>query len=94
MFSFNFCKCFSVHIEICEFQVYQEKAFKDKERYRSEMEEYKERLRTDQVISDAVPLQQRLPGQDVVNTVDEDAEIEDNEEGESPHTPDNASSDN
>ncbi|KAG2726512.1 hypothetical protein I3760_01G116400 [Carya illinoinensis] len=74
--------------------VYQEKAFKDKERYRSEMEEYKERLRTDQVISDAVPLQQRLPGQDVVNTVDEDAEIEDNEEGESPHTPDNASSDN
>ncbi|XP_062109154.1 high mobility group B protein 15 isoform X2 [Humulus lupulus] len=41
--------------------VYQEKAVKDKERYRREMEGYRERLRTGQVISHAVPLQQRFP---------------------------------
>ncbi|KAK9029810.1 hypothetical protein V6N11_031255 [Hibiscus sabdariffa] len=45
--------------------VYQDKALKDKERYRIEMEDYRERLRTGQVISDAVPLQQRLPEPDV-----------------------------
>ncbi|XP_043722485.1 high mobility group B protein 15-like isoform X2 [Telopea speciosissima] len=39
--------------------VYQEKGFKDKERYRSEMEVYRERQRTGSVISDAVPIQQR-----------------------------------
>ncbi|KAM6565418.1 hypothetical protein CsatA_024546 [Cannabis sativa] len=41
--------------------VYQEKAVKDKERYRREMEGYRERLRTGQVISHAIPLQQRFP---------------------------------
>ncbi|XP_021745861.1 high mobility group B protein 15-like isoform X2 [Chenopodium quinoa] len=41
--------------------VYQEKAIKDKERYRTEMEDYKERLRTNQVISGAIPIQQRFP---------------------------------
>ncbi|KAK7310300.1 hypothetical protein RJT34_07727 [Clitoria ternatea] len=44
--------------------VYQEKAVKDKERYRAEMENYREKLKMGQVISDAVPLQQRLPEPD------------------------------
>ncbi|MBA0696338.1 hypothetical protein Goari_002896 [Gossypium aridum] len=48
--------------------VYQDKALKDKERYRIEMEDYRERLRTGQIISDAVPLQQRLPEPDVEMT--------------------------
>lgn len=74
-----------------EKSVYQEKALKDKERYRSEMEDYRERLRTGQVIRDAVPLQQRLPEQDA-NLLYEDADIEENEGGDSPHTPDNDSS--
>lgn len=73
------------------FQVYQEKALKDKERYKIEMEDYRERLRIGQVISDAVPLQQRLPEQDA-NLVDADANIEENEGGDSPQTPDNESS--
>lgn len=42
-----------------EFQVYQDRGLKDKERYRSEMAVYRERLKTGQVISDAVPIQQR-----------------------------------
>lgn len=44
-------------------QVYQEKAAKDKERYRMEMERYRERLRTGQMmmISNAVPIQQLPP---------------------------------
>lgn len=46
-------------------QVYQEKAVKDKERYRVEMEDYKERLKAHQVISDAIPIQQRFPVFDV-----------------------------
>ncbi|XP_042514661.1 high mobility group B protein 15-like isoform X3 [Macadamia integrifolia] len=44
--------------------VYQEKGFKDKERYRSEMEVYRERQRTG-IISDAVPIQQRYTVPDV-----------------------------
>lgn len=55
------------------------------------MEDYRERLRIGQVISDAVPLQQRLPEQDA-NLVDADANIEENEGGDSPQTPDNESS--
>ncbi|XP_008813622.2 high mobility group B protein 15-like [Phoenix dactylifera] len=39
--------------------VYQERGLKDKERYRSEMAVYKERLQTGQIISNAVPIQQR-----------------------------------
>ncbi|KAM3708525.1 hypothetical protein ACJW31_02G103000 [Castanea mollissima] len=70
--------------------VYQEKAVKDKERYRIEMEDYRERLRSGQVISDAVPLQQRLPGQDV--NMEADAKIEENEGEESHLTPDHESS--
>lgn len=46
--------------------VYQEKAMQDKERYRIEMEGYKERLKTGHVICDAVPIQQRLLDQDVI----------------------------
>ncbi|KZV19956.1 HMG box protein with ARID/BRIGHT DNA-binding domain isoform 1 [Dorcoceras hygrometricum] len=38
--------------------VYQEKAYEDKERYKSEMEVYRERLRTGQVISNMLPIQQ------------------------------------
>ncbi|KAJ4955174.1 hypothetical protein NE237_011957 [Protea cynaroides] len=45
--------------------VYQEKGIKDKERYRSEMEIYRERQRTGTVISDAVPIQQRHAAPDV-----------------------------
>lgn len=58
----------------------------DKERYRTEMEDYREKLRTGQLISNAVPLQQRLPEQNVgIAEADlpiEDAEEED-EEGDS-----------
>lgn len=70
--------------------VYQEKAMKDKERYRIEMEDYREKLRTGQIISDAVPLQQRLPEPDL-NMVYADKN-EETEGGESPQTPDNDTS--
>ncbi|CAF1923729.1 hypothetical protein HID58_064007 [Brassica napus] len=48
-----------------EKSVYQGKAMEDKERYRAEMEEYREKLRTGQMISNAVPLQERVPEQNV-----------------------------
>lgn len=63
---------------------------KDKERYRIEMEDYREKLRTGQIISDAVPLQQRLPEPDL-NMVYADKN-EETEGGESPQTPDNDTS--
>lgn len=63
---------------------------KDKERYRIEMEDYREKLRTGQVISDAVPLQQRLPEPDL-NMVYADKN-EETEGGESPQTPDHDTS--
>ncbi|KAI3408427.1 uncharacterized protein J3R85_020263 [Psidium guajava] len=75
--------------------VYQDKALKDKERYKMEMESYRERLRMGQVVSDAVPLQQRLPVLDV-DMADADADVdanpEETEEGNSPQTQDNESS--
>ncbi|XVF29131.1 hypothetical protein REPUB_Repub15cG0093100 [Reevesia pubescens] len=71
--------------------VYQEKALKDKERYRVEMEDYRERLRTGQVISDAMPLQQRLPEPDV-EMAEADLKLEETEGGESPQTLENDSS--
>ncbi|XVE81356.1 hypothetical protein DITRI_Ditri15bG0057000 [Diplodiscus trichospermus] len=71
--------------------VYQEKALKDKERYRIEMEDYRERLRTGQVISDAVPLQQRLPEPDV-DMPEADMKLEETEVGDSPQTPEKDSS--
>ncbi|XP_015942260.1 high mobility group B protein 15 [Arachis duranensis] len=61
--------------------VYQEKAMKDKERYRVEMEDYREKQKMGQVISDAVPLQQRLP---------EDMKL-DETEGDSFQTPEESS---
>ncbi|KAK4482565.1 hypothetical protein RD792_009725 [Penstemon davidsonii] len=39
--------------------VYQEKALRDKERYKIEMEDYRERLKTGQIIRNAVPIQQQ-----------------------------------
>ena len=59
--------------------VYQGKAMEDKERYRTEMEDYRERLRTGQLISNAVPLQQRLPEQNV-EIAEADVPIEEEEE--------------
>ncbi|XP_022964253.1 high mobility group B protein 15-like isoform X1 [Cucurbita moschata] len=66
--------------------VYQEKAMKDKERYRIEMENYREKLRTGQIISHAVPLQQLLPGTDL-NMVYAADKNEETEGGELPHMP-------
>lgn len=40
-------------------QVYQEKAVKDKERYKSEMEHYREGIKREQVLTNAMPLQQQ-----------------------------------
>lgn len=65
-------------------QVYQDKAVKDKERYRIEMEGYRKRLRTGEVISDAVPLQQRFPEPDIGMTEAEDSKTEEAEGGDSP----------
>ncbi|KAF8388418.1 hypothetical protein HHK36_027087 [Tetracentron sinense] len=45
--------------------VYQEQGMKDRERYRSEMEEYRERLRKGQIISNVMPIQQRLAAPEV-----------------------------
>ncbi|KAJ0034460.1 hypothetical protein Pint_25420 [Pistacia integerrima] len=70
--------------------VYKEKALKDKERYRIEMEDYRERLRTGQVVSDAIPLQQRLPGKEVY-VVEAERKLDKTGE-DSPQTPENDSS--
>ncbi|XP_061992299.1 high mobility group B protein 15 [Rosa rugosa] len=70
--------------------VYQEKAVKDKERYRVEMEEYRERLKAAQVISDAVPLQQRSPEADA-SMAESETKIEETEPGDSPETADESS---
>ncbi|KAG4984739.1 hypothetical protein JHK87_029488 [Glycine soja] len=69
--------------------VYQEKAMKDKERYRAEMEDYREKQKMGQVISDAVPLQQRLPEPDA-DMLDVDIKM-DEAEGDSPQTPEESS---
>ncbi|CAO2038392.1 unnamed protein product [Urochloa humidicola] len=49
--------------------VYQERGVHDKERYRTQLAAYKEEQRTGQPISNAVPIQQRLPQTEV--TIDE-----------------------
>ncbi|KAL6634381.1 hypothetical protein ACP70R_027052 [Stipagrostis hirtigluma subsp. patula] len=49
--------------------VYQERGVQDKERYRTQLAAYKEELRTGQPISNALPIQQRLPEMEV--TIDE-----------------------
>ncbi|ESQ36439.1 hypothetical protein EUTSA_v10007631mg [Eutrema salsugineum] len=88
-----------------EKSVYQGKAMEDKERYRTEMEDYREKLRTGLLISNAVPLQQRLPEQNVdmaeADLPIEEAEDEEDEEGDSsglsgesePHDDQNGESD-
>lgn len=55
--------------------VYQERGVKDKERYKSEMAVYRERLKTGQIISNAVPLQQR-PAEPVGEMIDVDSKME------------------
>ncbi|KAK6138523.1 hypothetical protein DH2020_027726 [Rehmannia glutinosa] len=50
--------------------VYQEKALKDKERYKGEMEDYRERLRTGQIVRSAVPVQHRSPVPEINLTTD------------------------
>ncbi|PIA36054.1 hypothetical protein AQUCO_03400154v1 [Aquilegia coerulea] len=87
--------------------VYQERGVKDKERYQSEMQEYRERLKTGQVISDAVPIQQRhaVPevarvepdqkmevDEDKLNGEEDESEEEDQMDADSPHTQENGCS--
>lgn len=43
---------------MCKYQVYQEIGLKDKQRYQSEMAEYKEKQRTNVVLTDVMPIQQ------------------------------------
>ncbi|KAK6914309.1 High mobility group box domain [Dillenia turbinata] len=76
-------------LEDHEKSVYQEKAFKDKERYRIEMEGYRERQRSSQVINDAVPIRQRSPEPDIESSSGEsdsedDKMVEDADMGASP----------
>ncbi|KAL5542609.1 hypothetical protein UlMin_010319 [Ulmus minor] len=73
-----------------EKQVYQELAVKDKERYRSEMENYRENLRAGQIISEAMPLQQRFPDPDV-NMAEADTKPNEAEGRDWPDTSDNES---
>ncbi|KAK1294093.1 High mobility group B protein 15 [Acorus calamus] len=63
--------------------VYQEKGVKDKERYRSEMVEYREKLKAGIIISDAVPIQQR-PAEPEIAMTEEDAKMDAEEEGDLP----------
>ncbi|KAG5531317.1 hypothetical protein RHGRI_026061 [Rhododendron griersonianum] len=70
-----------------EKEAYQDKAMKDKERYKIEMADYKERLRTGQIISSAVPIQQRPPPVDI--HVAETSEKIETESGESPQSLEN-----
>ncbi|PSS35689.1 High mobility group B protein [Actinidia chinensis var. chinensis] len=67
--------------------VYQDTAVKDKERYKTEMLDYKERLRTGQIISNAVPIQQR-PLESDANVAETNLKME-TEVGESFQTPEN-----
>ena len=53
------------------------------------MDDYRERLRTGQVVSDVLPIQQQAPEIDI-NMIDGDENIE-NECGDSPQTPENES---
>ncbi|KAL1808282.1 hypothetical protein ACET3Z_025272 [Daucus carota] len=55
--------------------VYQEKAIKDKERYRVEMLDYREMLKTGEVLTDVLPIQQQ-PRELEINMIDADVNIE------------------
>lgn len=59
-------------------------AFKDKERYKAEMEKYRGKQNPGLVAVDAVPLQQQIPEKDMM---DADLEADDAEGLESPQTP-------
>ncbi|KAF9606771.1 hypothetical protein IFM89_028147 [Coptis chinensis] len=87
--------------------VYQERGLKDKERYKCEMLVYKENLKRGQIISDAVPIQQRLAPPEVLMVerdekmevgeedkfeTEEDDSGEDQMEDDSIHTRENGSS--
>lgn len=48
------------NLQVPEKMVYQEKALQDKERYRLEMQEYRERLTTGQIIGNPLPIQSPL----------------------------------
>ncbi|KAI9095649.1 hypothetical protein K1719_026209 [Acacia pycnantha] len=61
--------------------VYQENALKDKERYRAEMENYREKLKTGQGIGDAAPLQEQITNKD---KMDVDLKVDETEGAESP----------
>ncbi|KAI9095672.1 hypothetical protein K1719_026232 [Acacia pycnantha] len=61
--------------------VYQEKALEDEGRHRAEMENYREKLKTDQGIGDAVLSQEQIPNNDMV---DADLKVDETEGAESP----------
>ncbi|MBA0855649.1 hypothetical protein Goshw_016819 [Gossypium schwendimanii] len=86
-----FLNSYCLHGLLSYIQVYQEKALEDKERYRVEMEDYREKLRTGQVLGNALPLPQQLPGMDV-GMAEADMKLDETEGGESPQTPENDSS--
>ncbi|XP_054805653.1 high mobility group B protein 15 isoform X1 [Prosopis cineraria] len=69
--------------------VYQEQALKDKERYQAEMEGYREKMKTGQGVGDAVPLQQQIPGKDMMDT---DLKVDETEGVVFPQTADESSS--
>ncbi|XP_019415137.1 PREDICTED: high mobility group B protein 15-like isoform X2 [Lupinus angustifolius] len=71
--------------------VYQEKAIKDKERYKAEMEEYCLKLKTCNVNNDAMQLQQRLPELDNA-LVDVDIKLHQNDTGSQSPEDENGSS--
>lgn len=58
--------------------VYQERGLKDKERYKSEMAVYRERLKAGQIISNAVPIRQR-PAEPELGVQDMDLKMETDE---------------
>ncbi|XP_075085388.1 high mobility group B protein 15 isoform X2 [Nicotiana tabacum] len=61
------------NLNVPEKMIYQEKALQDKERYRLEMEDYRERLKTGQVVSN--PLQMQLPLEHNVDMIDVQSEL-------------------
>nr|XP_009781484.1 PREDICTED: high mobility group B protein 9-like isoform X2 [Nicotiana sylvestris] len=62
------------NLNVPEKMVYQERALQDKERYRLEMEGYRERLRTGQVVNNPLQIQQ-LPIEHNVDMIDVQSEL-------------------
>ncbi|WCJ33199.1 HMG (high mobility group) box protein with ARID/BRIGHT DNA-binding domain [Euphorbia peplus] len=74
-------------LNVIEKSVYQEKAVKDKQRYQTEMEHYRARLKAEKVVvSNPIPIQQWVPEHD------SDMKTDETEGGDSLHTVDNESS--